>query len=73
MEQCKVEVFKTNIILADDASLILQLLNSQYPNHKVNFDLEDCDKILRVEGFEINKEQIINLFITRGIQCEILI
>jgi hypothetical protein len=67
-----VEVFKTNIIYKKDANRILKLLSNKYPNLKINFDLDDCDKILRVEGINIKPEKIIELISTNGYQCEVL-
>lgn len=45
-----VEVFRTNIETEKDAKFILELLQNQFTNYKINFDLEDCDNILRVES-----------------------
>lgn len=68
----EVEVFKTNVLIKSDAKIILGLINQMNPNLKTNFDLQDCDKILRIEGVEIEKELIINILIDKGFQCEIL-
>ena len=45
-----VEVFKTNISTQSKAEKVLRILNSKFPDYKVDFDLEDCDNILRVEN-----------------------
>ena len=45
-----IEVFKTNIQSQYEAKVILEELNFQFPDYAINFDLEDCDKILRVEA-----------------------
>jgi hypothetical protein len=45
-----VEVFKTNVNNESSAFEIIKTLKSIFPNYKVNFDLEDCDNILRVES-----------------------
>ena len=73
MERHNIEVFKTNIIRLEDAAQILELLNSKYPKHNINFDIEDCDKILRIEGIEIEKQKIINLLFGEGFQCVVLL
>ncbi|MEO6133210.1 MAG: hypothetical protein ABIQ02_15315 [Saprospiraceae bacterium] len=44
-----VEVFKTNVTEVDQAKQLIDHIHSRYPASKANFDLEDCDKILRVE------------------------
>lgn len=44
-----VEVYSTNIEDYKQADLVLYQLNKVFPTYKINFDLEDCDNILRVE------------------------
>ncbi|PBQ30924.1 hypothetical protein CNR22_03765 [Sphingobacteriaceae bacterium] len=68
-----VEVFKTNVFEISDAKNILRALTRMDSNLIINFDLEDCDKILRIEGVEIDKERIISILINQGFQCEALI
>ncbi len=68
-----VEVFKTNIIQQNDAIALLEILYKICPKHKINFDLEDCDKILRVEGIDINAGQIILFLESNGFQCTVLV
>jgi hypothetical protein len=67
-----VEVFKTNVLQQKQAKGILAFLSKTFPGFKINFDLDDCDKILRVEGQNISSEKIINLLNTDGYQCEVL-
>lgn len=67
-----VEVFKTNIedrALADDIVLQLQ---SVFPSAKINFDLEDCDRILRIESGKIELIIVIETLSSLGFICEIL-
>ena len=64
-----VEVFKTNVYEQDQAMEILDALVLHFPLFKINFDLDDCDKILRVEGESISQEKIITLMSTNGYQC----
>lgn len=45
-----VEIFKTNVSNQQLANKIISDLNQLYPEYRFNFDLEDCDRILRVEG-----------------------
>jgi hypothetical protein len=49
MEQL-VEVFKTNVQEETQAAKLLAALGDYFPSYKINFDLQDCDKILRVES-----------------------
>ncbi len=45
-----IEVFKTNINCPDKAKQLVEAIHQAFSNYKANFDLEDCDKILRVES-----------------------
>jgi hypothetical protein len=67
-----VEVFKTNIRQKKQAKTLLGVLAKQFPLFRINFDLEDCDKILRVEGENIQREKITHLVTAHGYQCHIL-
>lgn len=67
-----VEVFKTNVYEEEHSELLIQKLNFQYPHLRINFDLEDCDNILRVEGDNISIEKIMRLLISFGYECEAL-
>lgn len=52
--------------------LIDQIIN-KIPNGDINFDLEDCDKILRIEAERISIETIISLLNQNGFHAEVLI
>ena len=43
-----VEVFKTNVIDSDHASMLINRIQTTFLDYKANFDLDDCDRILRV-------------------------
>jgi hypothetical protein len=43
-----VEVFKTNINDEGVANSLLDKIHNTFNDHRANFDLQDCDKILRV-------------------------
>ena len=45
-----VEVFKTNVSKTDEAEMLVDRIHLNFAEYKVNFDLEDCDKILRVKS-----------------------
>lgn len=38
----------------------------------INFDLDDCDKILRVESDEVIPEKISEVLTCKGFICEVL-
>lgn len=67
-----VEVFKTNIEEDDLAKQLATKLLVHFPQCKINFDLQDCDKILRVEGRQIRSEKIVEVINTSGYQCQVL-
>lgn len=53
-----VEIFKTTVERSEEAEQIILSLLEQFPDYKINFDLEDCDKILRVESRVIDLPQL---------------
>lgn len=67
-----VEVFKTNVEKIEYAQLLLQKLLAQYPNYQINFDLQDCDRILRVEGKQVESGRIIEVVSLNGFDCKVL-
>jgi hypothetical protein len=68
-----IEVFKTNIQNKKQAQQILHSLESVLAGARINVDLQDCDKILRVEGIhETLVQSIISRVHAMGIDCEIL-
>lgn len=67
-----VEVFKTNVETANDANSIVKMLLGHFPGSRINFDLQDCDKILRVEGKNFSSDKVIMLLKENGFHCSIL-
>ena len=67
-----VEVFKTNVQHRELAEQLAAILCGQFAFSKISFDLEDCDKVLRVESKQICVETIIEILSTHGLECEIL-
>jgi hypothetical protein len=67
-----VEIFKTNVYEVLHAEQIIALLNYHFPSFMINFDLHDCDKILRVKGDSIPVEEIASLVSSNGFQCSLL-
>ncbi len=69
-----VEVFRTNVGGEAKASMVLDQIHRAFADYKANFDLEDCDKILRVKCVkgEINSHLVIDLLKTFGCQAEVL-
>jgi len=67
-----VEVFKTNVRAKTEAKTLIRLLNKNFPTYKINIDLADCDKVLRVEGVQPEPFEIIGLVAKNGYLCEAL-
>lgn len=67
-----VEVFKTNVEQIEQSQWLINQIVRHIPNGTVNFDLEDCDKILRVEAESISNRTIIDLLNKNGFHAEVL-
>ncbi|MDB5012076.1 MAG: hypothetical protein JWQ25_278 [Daejeonella sp.] len=69
-----VEVFKTSVTNRKQANILLSEIHSAFANYKANFDLEDCDHILRIECSFMNIEvnAMINLLGEFGFYAEVL-
>lgn len=69
-----VEVFKTNVSNWNQANQLIRQIHQIFPGYRANFDLEDCDNILRVA---CSKEDVLSarliLFIQdTGYHAEVL-
>ena len=67
-----VEVFKTNVQKKTQSKMLLCILSETFPSFKINFDLSDCDKVLRVEGENMEALRIMMLVKEYGFNCEVL-
>ena len=67
-----VEVFKTNVKKKSQSKMLHCILSEAFPSFKINFDLSDCDKVLRVEGENITALGIMILVKEHGFICEVL-
>jgi len=67
-----VEVFKTNVKAKSQAIILVSILKENFPLLKVNFALDDPDKILRVEGQDICIKTITGMINENGYKCEVL-
>ncbi|HLP63043.1 hypothetical protein [Flavobacterium sp.] len=68
-----VEVFKTNVQNHSDAERLVAELSKKNSILKINFDLNDCDNVLRIEAKKINPLEIIELMNSKGFQCEVIL
>lgn len=54
-----IEVFKTNVETGEQAAYLVNLIRESFPEYTVNFDLDDCDRILRVKSSEAVPENVL--------------
>ncbi len=69
-----VEVFKTDVNETEHARILLHEIGNRFTGYEVNFDLEDCDRILRVKASNgvIDTSALIELLKGFGYHAEIL-
>lgn len=69
-----VEVFKTDMKDPERAEVLIQQIHSTFPGLEANFDLEDCDKILRIEctTAEIESTAVVGFLRGHGWHAEVL-
>ncbi len=63
-------VFKTSVAKKKHVRQLSTFLNTLLQQSKWNFDLEDCDKILRIDSEENMVLQIIDLLHIHKFNCE---
>lgn len=65
----EVLVFKTNVTSKKKVSMVSNLLTT-FPSIKQwNFDLEDCDKVLRIEATGLPPASVETLLNAAGFNC----
>jgi hypothetical protein len=69
-----IEVFKTNVSDQMHANMLLDQIHQAFSAYQANFDLEDCDRILRVKctNGHIQVALLTHLLRKLGCQAEIL-
>lgn len=65
-----ISVFKTSVTNSREIETLKPLFDTHLENEKWNFDLEDCDKILRIDTQIEIAESTINLLQDNGYACE---
>tara|TARA_B100001146_G_C16061966_1_gene382534 strand:+ start:239 stop:463 length:225 start_codon:yes stop_codon:yes gene_type:complete len=71
MEMKKVLVFKTSVYLEKEINKLRPVLNALTVNADIwNFDLEDCDNILRIETRNLEANSVCNTLNAQGFYCE---
>ena len=68
-----VEVFKTDVVDTTESRSLSFVLSKEFADYKINFDLSDCDRILRIESQNINVDKVLSIVNGMGYQCQVLI
>ncbi|HWV75255.1 MAG TPA: hypothetical protein VN040_26235 [Pseudosphingobacterium sp.] len=66
----QVLIFRTSVNAQKHVQQVAALFNSIKLIKQWSFDLDDCDRILRVVSLNVQPEMIENLLRTEGIYCE---
>src|SRR5688572_5321419 len=71
---CMIEVFKTNVIDKELATQIVADIHNSFRHCVANFDLDDCDHVLRVQGIREDTDvyRIISLVKSHGYNANVL-
>lgn len=69
-----VEVFQTNVRHPGHARMLVEMIQGAFDGYVANFDLEDCDHILRVQSAcgMIDVSRLIRLVKDQGFHAEVL-
>lgn len=69
-----VEVFKTNVIHKEEANMLIGLIHRAFAEYRANFDLDDCDSILRIKSISgtVRHACLITLLNDYGFNAEVL-
>jgi hypothetical protein len=69
-----IEVFKSNVRDPGQAKKLVELIHQTFQGYEANFDLEDCDKVLRVKSRSdrVKPTVLIELLKRRGFYAEVM-
>ena len=68
-----IEVFRTNVTYSLQAMFIRERIMQFFPEYKVNFDLGDCDRVLRIEAADtVDVAEVIRIVSSIGFDACIL-
>ena len=68
----KIFLFKTNITKESDKKIIGQALQQYRGVKKWSIDFETKNKLLRIDGYGVSPEKIIDAILKVGFQCKLL-
>lgn len=66
------EVFQTNLQSLGEAEQLKKELLLLYPFYRICFDLEDCDKILKISATRIDAEEVVRISLKCGYRVAVL-
>jgi hypothetical protein len=71
---CVVEIFKTNVQEVSKAEEIVGALHRHFPANRFNFDLSDCDRILRAESKDkfLNTNSVMEVVKLCGVKIDLI-
>ncbi|WP_420573309.1 hypothetical protein [Kordia sp.] len=74
-----IEVFITNIKIQTDAEKVVEMLKSNFPTLKINFDMDETGlafpcghTVIRIEGINFNIKNIISIIKNEKFLCEVM-
>lgn len=67
-----IEVLKTDIKNKTKANAIIKALKLRFPASDFNLDLNDCDKILRIESNQNITSGVVEMLNSQGFICKVL-
>jgi hypothetical protein len=69
-----IEVFKTDVADTRYADILVEHIQRIFYGYEANFDLQDCDKILRVKNVvgKVNTDRLIKMLNSFGFYAEVL-
>jgi len=63
-------VFKTNVVTLQQAGNLQPMISALPPITHCNFDLDDCDNILRIISTDLEPQLVCDLLQQQGFNCE---
>ena len=69
-----VEVFATNVVDPALAKQVVEMIQKAFTGYKANFDLADCDHVLRIQGpnGSIQTESLLLMLKKMGVDAAVL-
>ncbi|HLY70376.1 MAG TPA: hypothetical protein VKR53_11655 [Puia sp.] len=53
----------------NEAKKLVEELHLYFPGSKINFDLQDCDRVLRIDGYSNIAADVIRTLQSNGFMC----